>query len=82
MGDGLQFNVKKCKVMHLGFNNPGQVYTMRGQALEETDEERDIGVEMSKSLKPSAQCAKAARTAQTVSPRWQGPSITGTGTYS
>ncbi len=58
--------IKKCKVMHLGYNNPGQVYTMRGQALEETDEERDIGVEMSRSLKPSAQCAKAARTAQTV----------------
>jgi hypothetical protein len=32
---GMAFNVKKCKVMHLGFNNPGQVYTMRGQALEE-----------------------------------------------
>jgi hypothetical protein len=63
---GMAFNVKKCKVMHLGYNNPCQVYTMRGQALEETDEERDIGVEMSKSLKPSAQCAKAARTAQAV----------------
>ncbi len=46
---GMAFNVKKCKVLHLGFNNPGHVYTMRGQALEET-----------------AQCAKAARTAQTV----------------
>jgi hypothetical protein len=28
--------------------------------------ERDIGVEMMKSLKPSAQCTKAARAAQTV----------------
>jgi hypothetical protein len=62
----MAFNVKKCKVMHMGVNNPGHVYSMRGQALEETNEEPDIGVEMSKSLKPSAQCAKAARTALTV----------------
>ncbi len=34
--------------------------------MEETTEERDIGVEMTKNLKPSSQCAKAARTAQTV----------------
>jgi len=27
--------------MHLGFNNQGQVYSMGGQALEETTEERD-----------------------------------------
>ena len=45
---GMAFNVKKCKVMHLGFNNQGQVYSMGGQALEETTEERDIGVEMTK----------------------------------
>ncbi len=63
---GMAFNIKKCKVMHLGHNNPGQAYSRRGQALEESTEERDIGVEMSKSLKPSVQCAKAARTAQTV----------------
>jgi hypothetical protein len=39
---------------------------MKGQQLEVTEEEKDIGVIMSKNLKPSAQCAKAARTAQTV----------------
>jgi hypothetical protein len=38
---------------------------MNGHVLEETSVERDIGVEMMKTLKPSAQCAKAARTAQT-----------------
>jgi hypothetical protein len=47
--------------MHLGFNNQGQVYSMGGQALEETTEERDIGVEMTKNLKHSSQCTKAAR---------------------
>jgi hypothetical protein len=63
---GMEFYVKKCKVMHLGFNNSGQEYLMDRQVLEETTEERDIGVAMQRNLKPSAQCTKAARTAQTV----------------
>jgi hypothetical protein len=63
---GMEFNVKKCKVMHIGFNNPAQCYTMDNQQLEVTEEERDIGVSVSRSLKPSSQCAKAAQTAQTV----------------
>jgi len=28
---GMEFNVKKCKVMHMGFNNPCQSYSMNGQ---------------------------------------------------
>jgi hypothetical protein len=63
---GMQFNVSKCKVMHMGTSNPGYQYHMGGQALETTDEERDIGVMITASLKPSAQCAKAAKTAQAV----------------
>jgi hypothetical protein len=63
---GMQFNVFKCKVMHMGTSNPGYQYHMSGQVLETTDEERDIGVMITASLKPSAQCAKAAKTAQAV----------------
>jgi ribonuclease P/MRP protein subunit RPP40 len=63
---GMEFNIKKCKVMHVGFNNPGHTYTMNNQQLEVTVEERDIGVCVTKSLKPSQQCAQAARSAQTV----------------
>jgi hypothetical protein len=63
---GMEFNVKKCKVMHIGFNNPAQCYSMDNQQLGVTEEERDIGVSMTRNLKPSAQCAKAAKTAQTV----------------
>jgi hypothetical protein len=62
----MQFNVKKCKVMHVGSNNPRQAYTMDGQALVETEEEVDVGVTASKNLKPAAQCLKAARTAAAV----------------
>ncbi len=63
---GMSFNVSKCKVMHVGRNNPEYEYTMRGQKLETTDEERDIGVMITKNLKPSAQCEKAAGRAMTV----------------
>jgi hypothetical protein len=62
---GLEFNDKKCKVMHVGFNIQRYKYTMGGEQLEVT-EERDIDVNMANSLKPSQQCKKAARTAQTV----------------
>jgi hypothetical protein len=52
---GMEFNIKKCKIMHLGHNNPGHVYTMKNQQLETTEIERDIGVNVSNSLKPGGQ---------------------------
>jgi len=63
---GMQFNVSKCKVMHFGHNNVQQKYWMNGQELTVTEEEVDIGVKVTKNLKPAGQCQKAARTAQTV----------------
>jgi hypothetical protein len=62
----MEFNIKKCKVMHFGAANRRQQYTMDGHVLEETREERDIGVIVSNDLKPAAQCARAAKTATTV----------------
>jgi hypothetical protein len=62
----MEFNVKKCKVMHLGHNNMEQEYYMNGHKLEVTEEERDLGVIVSRNLKPASQCKRAARTAQTV----------------
>ena len=63
---GMEFNVAKCKVMHLGHGNAGHVYTMNNSALGKTTAERDLGVIMADNLKPSSQCAKAARTATVV----------------
>ena len=67
----MQFNAVKCKVLHIGRNNPGFPYTMGGYApagtvLEEVSEEKDVGVMVYISLKPSAQCAKAAKKANQV----------------
>ena len=62
----MAFNVKKCKVMHIGGRNPKYQYSMGGEHLVETEEERDIGVIVTDNLKPWAQCSKVARTAQAV----------------
>ena len=63
---GMSFNTEKCKVMHVGHNNNKFTYYMQGQALGTTDSERDLGVIVESSLKPSAQCKKAAAKAKTV----------------
>jgi ribonucleases P/MRP protein subunit RPP40 len=63
---GMRFNVKKCKVMHLGRKNNKYDYEMAGQKLDTTKEEKDLGVIICDNLKTAAQCAKAAKTAQSV----------------
>ena len=67
----MQFNASKCSVMHLGPNNPRFSYTMGGHApagvvLEETVEEKDVGVMIRNDLKSSSQAAKAAKKANQV----------------
>ena len=58
--------LSKCKVMHLG-RNSGTTYTMEnlGSTVEltTTDLEKDLGVWIMLSLKPSLQCDKAMATA-------------------
>ena len=63
---GMQFNTAKCHVMHIGKNNPKNVYMMNGIQLSETTVEREIGVTVSCNLKPGQQCKKAAHTASVV----------------
>jgi len=57
---GISFNISKCKIMHVGKNNPCYEYTMRGVNLRVTEEERDLGVVITKNLKSSERCSKAA----------------------
>ena len=40
----MEFNVQKCKIMHLGHDNPRKVYSMDGKVLSTTEEEKDLGV--------------------------------------
>ena len=60
---GMAFNVKKCKVLHVGRTNPKFRYTLNGEELEAVKEEKDLGVYVEDSLKPSRQCAAAAKAA-------------------
>ena len=57
------FNIPKCKVLHLGHTNPGFVYKMNGQPLQVVESETDIGVLVSRNLKPSDHCVKIAQVA-------------------
>ena len=60
------FNVDKCKVLHLGRSNIGRNYTMGDKQLLVTEEEKDLGVMIHKSLKAATQVAKAAKKANQV----------------
>ena len=57
----LYFNVGKCKVVHMGRKNPKFQYSMNGAPIESIESERDLGIIMDQSGKPSLQCAKAAQ---------------------
>ncbi|KAI8477552.1 hypothetical protein Bbelb_035050 [Branchiostoma belcheri] len=56
----LQFNVGKCKVMHLGGSNRKAEYTLGGQKIMETEEEKDLGVIVDSKLTFHSQSARAA----------------------
>lgn len=60
---GMSFNIEKCKIMHVGKKNPSFEYTMNGLKLKSTEQEKDIGVLIHDSLKPSRHCAESARKA-------------------
>ena len=62
----MQFNVDKCKVLHLGKSNPRNKYVMDGKELEGIEVEKDLGVMVHQSLKPSVQVAAAAKKANQV----------------
>ena len=62
----MSFNVGKCKVLHIGHSNHGFDYSMNGVNLDCVDDERDLGVVLLGSLKPSKQCAIAASRANRI----------------
>ena len=46
----MEFNVDKCKIMHIGNSNPKQTYNMDGAELTETEIEKDLGVQVDNKL--------------------------------
>ena len=62
----MEFNASKCHVLHLGRRNNEYSYTMGGVELARVEEEKDVGVMIHHTLKPSLQCAKASARANQV----------------
>ena len=59
----MHFHPKKCKVMHIGNNNRRDIYHLGNNIIEETGEEKDLGVTVSNTLswsKHITDCAKKA----------------------
>ena len=55
----MSFNVSKCKTMHIGSSK--LCYSMDNTILVTVDEEKDLGVVISSSLKPSSQCCQESK---------------------
>ena len=60
------FNVSKCHVIHAGRGNQQFEYFMGGRILETVESEKDFGVLLHKSFRPSLHCAMAAKKANMV----------------
>ena len=62
----MMFNIDKCHILHMGSSNPHHTYYMNGSPLKVVEVEKDLGVHIHDSCKPSTQVAVAAKKANAV----------------
>ena len=59
----MDFNVEKCKVMHIGRSNPEYKYLMNSHVLQEVKQEKDLGIMITSDLKSFCQVTEAYKKA-------------------
>ena len=62
----MKFINSKCKILHVGKNNPRFNFFMNGAQLSESEEEKDLWVLVKKSLKNLPACAQRLPEKQTL----------------
>ena len=62
----MNFNIDKCAVMHIGHNNIQHAYTIANHELIATEEQRDLGITITRDLKWQKQSEKSCKTANRV----------------
>jgi len=62
---GMKFNAEKCKVMSNAHSSSYE-YELDGVKLQRVLQERELGVDVTSSFKPSVQCSKAVASAMRV----------------
>ena len=62
----MRFNAEKCKIIHMGRGNSKYKYYLDNVELDETGEERDLGILITKDLKASSQCNAAYKKASRI----------------
>ncbi|PKU46532.1 hypothetical protein llap_3159 [Limosa lapponica baueri] len=72
----MNFNKGKCRVLHLGRNNPMHQYRLGADLLESSSEEKDLGIRVDNRMTMSQQCALVAKKASGILERIR-KSVTG-----
>ena len=62
----MQFNVEKCKVLHIGSNNNQAMYSLNGSDLCKVNHEKDLGIIISNDLKPGKHVSEVVKTANKI----------------
>ena len=62
----MSFNIDKCSMMHILHNNVQNNYNMSNLQLPTTDQQRDLGIIITKDLKWQKQTEKSCKTANRV----------------